>query len=278
MGFFKLEFPAKKVWTRGEWFLEEMEPAMLWSLPVAHSGYANGVAPSVPLATSFHDVARYLVYCHSEERSLSRIIVELMGPAGVGKTYACQAISDRFDALPAPSRPVKIKAWWASVTLRILIFLFPRKRHGLVKMFQRKLAIWSALRSVPSGSYLIEEGPWNFLCSSLGSRVPQFAAAPVARFWSYHLGLPDAVIYLDAKAEFLSERIRHRGRNNERLQSPEDLQKARERIEFFLTRVMHRYPSTPVFRYRVENDLSISKMTCCVEDIIRAAQEKAGRR
>lgn len=199
---------------------------------------------------------------------MNRFVIELMGPPGSGKSHFHELAASKFDKAPKPTEKHRRKAIIVSLSFAPFIVLFPRKRHGLIRMFQRKLAAWYALTERTTGSYLVEEGPWNFLCSSLGTRIPRWAITPVLRMWSVHLDLPDAIIYLDGDPKFLSARIEHRGRRNERLKTPSDLEFSRERIAFFLTKLKEAHPDTAVFNFRTDEEGVDARMASQVDNIL----------
>jgi hypothetical protein len=152
-------------------------------------------------------------------------VVELVGPAGVGKTAVLRAIGGRDPAVRAGvrinrSRQLFAVAWHAlALTPASLDMLFtdarwvwPGLRHlGRLRTFPAEVEY---VRTLGYRTILLDEGP----VFSLGRlSVFQYAnegAGWLARQWSTELqrwsALLDGVVWLDAPNAVLAERIRQR--------------------------------------------------------------------
>ena len=147
---------------------------------------------------------------------MKKIVVELAGPAGVGKTFLLHRLEERLGVLRPALPPITLRHRMKAALVWLLIILFPRKRHGVYAILKRKLATWEFVEHQNNGVFLIEEGPWHYLCATLCPRLPHWMARLVSNLWGYHLDLPDIVVYLSASPEFLQQRRLQRARKAEK--------------------------------------------------------------
>lgn len=157
------------------------------------------------------------------------LIVELVGPAGAGKTALLRALSARDPSVRSGLRIERLQLlplilWYALVLAPVAIQLFaehPRSWWPGVRHLVRLRTLHPALaREAGSGSraIILDEGPLFSLTRLSVFQNADLGHGGLAREWRAELARwtkeLDVVVWLDAPDQVLSERIRGRDKEH----------------------------------------------------------------
>jgi len=191
---------------------------------------------------------------------VKKIVVELAGPSGVGKTFLLHRLEERLGILRPALPPITLRHRVKAAAVWPFIVMFPRQRHGVYSILKRKVATWEFVEHQSNGVFLIEEGPWHYLCETLGRRLPRWMARLVSNLWGYHLDLPNIVVYLCAAPEFLRQRRLQRARKAEKSTNLHEIMQSVALFDYYFARLRQKHPDTIVLEYHIDRDTDIEKI------------------
>jgi deoxyadenosine/deoxycytidine kinase len=154
-------------------------------------------------------------------------IVEIVGPAGVGKSTLCNVLSQSRDSVHLgdfpDARKISYAPFFVENCIRIFPSLFSLPRHTGRKLTRREFAWLAILYGWPTvlqkelknnKSIILDQGP-VYLLAETNELGPEYLKRPNAEeFWrnlySRWAGTLDMIVWLDAPDAELLKRIRSR--------------------------------------------------------------------
>lgn len=183
-----------------------------------------------------------------------------MGPGGVGKSFLANEISKQIKTATFRSASFSNLFIVLIKSIPVLFFLLflKKDRFKVLKIFVLSSSKWRFIRkSLEPGIYLIDEGPWHFLCSSIAPRIPKWSKKFILIFWRYYLKLPSIVINLKADPCIIQKRRLTRCKKNEKTTNLEKIKESLLMFEFFLEKISGRYENILCLTY----DISLKQIS-----------------
>ena len=146
-----------------------------------------------------------------------KVIIELAGAAGSGKSFLMQKLQDSIEGKIYKPRPNFMDYLFLLLVLPTLVFI--RRDHcRLWRLVSRRVLLFRALARETNGIYVVDEGPWHFYCGSYCSRTWKFAeralfyaCMPVLNF-----KLMNHILFLSVSPDTVKSRRISRARHNEK--------------------------------------------------------------
>ena len=89
---------------------------------------------------------------------MQKLIVEITGPAGVGKSFLSKSLCSNLEVVDHKNKTITFKTIQKSFSIIPFIFLLSKDRFNIYTRFLINLAKWEAIERPNSGIFLIDQG------------------------------------------------------------------------------------------------------------------------
>ena len=185
----------------------------------------------------------------SNESHAGRVVIELAGTAGTGKSFLMEKLRDATEAQVYRRKGRLTDYLFLLFILPALAFI-TSDWTKVSRNTARRVLLFRSLARETDGVYVVDEGPWYVFSAYYGTRTWRlaewlllYACMPMLKFT-----LPDHVIFLSVSPEKLQSRRRARARRNEKTLDLEEIVRALQvkvRLLQFLSR---RFSEAVTFR------------------------------
>lgn len=189
---------------------------------------------------------------------MNKIVVELTGSAGVGKTFIGESLRSRIGPNSFCPTPSFADVGWSFLSWVKILSVLPtleRDRYKIARMMLRKTMSWRAASRINQGTFLFDEGPWHFLAGSIAPRLKKEESF-VFHTWCHYMELPDLVVHLTADCELLRHRRVQRNRVNEKTIDIDKITEAHLRFDQAVDCLRVRFPHVDVLQIKIDNSTS----------------------
>ncbi len=183
-------------------------------------------------------------------------VIEITGPAGVGKSFLCKNLCSYLGGTEQKKSSIFYLPLIKSLTIIPFLFFLTRDRFRIYFIFLIKLAKWKIIKNKKQGIYIIDEGPWHFLCGSLLPRASNERRQALLKHWKVFMDLPDVIIYLKAEPEYIWSRRKMRNGKKEKTLDIREIKTAIDYFESNLNVTKNLYSGVEFFVYKIDDDFS----------------------
>ena len=184
-------------------------------------------------------------------------VIEITGPAGVGKSFLCHKLCSNLDAIQQKRPSIFSLPLIKSFSIIPFLFLLKRGRFHIYINFLINAAKWKIIKKSKQGIYIIDEGPWHLLCGSLLPRVSSQRKKTFLKNWKFFMDLPDIIVYLKAEPKFIQTRRMARNRKKEKTLDLKEIEDAIYDFELSLNITKDEYRDIEFITFKLEEDTSI---------------------
>ena len=188
-------------------------------------------------------------------------VIEITGPAGVGKSFLCNNLCSNLDVIQQKRPPIFSLPFIRSLSIIPSLFFLKRGRLHIYIKFLINLGKWTIINNKKQGIYIIDEGPWHFLCGSLLPRAIDKKKQTFLKHWKFYVNLPDIIVYLKADPDFIKNRRIMRNREKEKTLVAREIKDAINEFESSLYFLKSLYPQVELITYKIEDNTSIDQIT-----------------
>ena len=175
-----------------------------------------------------------------KEGHTGRVVIELAGTAGAGKSFLMEKLRDTTEAQVYRRKGRLTDYLFLLFILPSLAFV-TKDWTRVSQNTARRVLLFRSLSRETEGVYVVDEGPWHVFSAYYGTRTWRlvewlllYACMPMLKFT-----LPDHVIFLSVSPEKVQSRRRARARRNEKTLDHEEIVRAshvKARLLQFLSR------------------------------------------